>query len=257
MKLFASSLIGKAKGWVDQFPEKSIKNVEELQKAFRVRWCDREHSQDLYSQYYSICKGPCENTRDFTDRFNFALKKIWLKVGLEQAIIDQYLSSLEGTLQFEVKSRSPTNLEEAQDMVFQVERNLDFDDYIEQGNMNCELWDPGNENMAEPEPPSVLQVEPASAKRKWSLSPKSDISSQEPPLKKAHPKGKDGDVSHKGLDPNPIQDFSLFIHQVGDPIPRSCEFKTFYVSLRVNDLLLHNCLLHPESKANIMTKEVM
>jgi hypothetical protein len=177
MKLFISSLIGKAKGWIDQVPKKSIKNVEELQKDFRVRWCDKEHSQDLYSQYYNICKGPCESTRDFTDRFNLVIKKIWSKVVSEQAIIDQYLSSLEETLQFEVKDRSPTTLEEAQDMAFQIERNLDFDDYIEQRNMNCELSDPGNETMTEPETPSVLQIEPALAKRKWSLSPKSDISS--------------------------------------------------------------------------------
>jgi hypothetical protein len=59
------------------------------------------------------------------------------------------------------------------------------------------------------------------------------------------------------LDPNPIQDFSLFIHQVGDPIPKNHEFKPFYVSLRVNDILLHNCLLHPEAKVNVMTEEVM
>jgi hypothetical protein len=143
MKLFASSLIGKAKGWIDQLPERSIKNIEELQKAFKVRWCDKEHSQDSFSQYYNICKGPCESTRDFTDRFNLVLKKIRSKVGSEQAIIDQYLSSLEGTLQFEVRDRSPTTLEEAQDMAFQIERNLDFDDFIEQRNMNCELWDPG------------------------------------------------------------------------------------------------------------------
>jgi ribonuclease HI len=54
-----------------------------------------------------------------------------------------------------------------------------------------------------------------------------------------------------------VQDFSLFINQIGDPIPKNHDFKPFYVSLRVNDLLLHNCLLHPEAKANIMTEEVM
>jgi len=97
--------------------------------------------------------------------------------------------------------------------------------------MNCELWDLGNEPMPEPEPPSVLQVELAPAKRKWSLSHKSDISSKEPPLKKAHQKDGDRDVSHKSMEPSPIQDFSLFIHQVGDPIAKNCEFKPFYVSL--------------------------
>jgi len=98
MKLFAISLTGDAKIWIDRCSKGSIKNIEELQKAFRVRWCDEEHSQDLCSQYYNICKGPCESTRDFTDRFNLVLKKIRSKIGSEQSIIDHYLSSLEGTL---------------------------------------------------------------------------------------------------------------------------------------------------------------
>jgi hypothetical protein len=163
---------------------------------------------------------------------------------------------LEGTLQFRVKDRSPTTLEEAQELAFEIERNFDFDDFIEERNMNCEPWDPGEEPVPELENPSVLQVEPAPAKRKWSTSPDGDVSPQEPPLKKTHPKDEGYDVS-KRLDLNPVQDFSLFINQVGDPTPKNHDFKPFYVSLRVNDLLLHNCLLHPEAKANIMTEEVM
>jgi hypothetical protein len=135
-----------------------------------VRWCDKENPQDLFLQYTDICKGPCESIREFTDRFNLALKKVRSKVGSEQAIIDHYLSSLEGTLQFRVKDRSPTTLEEAQELAFEIERNLDFDDFIEERNMNCEPWDPGDEPMPEPENPSILQVELAPTKRKWSLS---------------------------------------------------------------------------------------
>ena len=59
MKLFASSLAEEAKKWIDTLHEKSIKDVEELQKAFRVRWCDKENPQDLFRQYEDICRGPC------------------------------------------------------------------------------------------------------------------------------------------------------------------------------------------------------
>ena len=127
MKLFASSLTERAKGWIDTVPEKSIKTVEELQKAFKVRWCDKENPEDLFSQYIDICRGPCEGIREFTDRFNLALKKVRSKVGAEQAIIDHYLSSLEGDLHFEVKDRSPTTLEEAQELAFEIDRKLDFE----------------------------------------------------------------------------------------------------------------------------------
>jgi hypothetical protein len=180
-------------------------------------------------------------------------------VGSEQAIIDHFLSSLEGTLQFNIKDRSPTTLEEAQDLAFQIERNLDFDDYIQQRNLtqNCELWDPSNEPIVKPEPPRILQNELAPAKRKWSLSHESVVSSQEPPLKRGHPEDEVGDVSPKNIEPNLPEDFSLFIHQVGHPVSKICEFTPFYVSLWVKDFLLHNCLLHPRATTNIMTKEVM
>ena len=110
-------------------------------------------------------------------------------------------------------------------MAFQIERNLDFDDFIEERNMNCEPWDPGDEPMLELENPSVLQVELSPTKRKWSLS-QSNTSSQEPPLKKTHPKDEGCDAS-KSLDLNPVQDFSLFINQVGDPTPKDRDFKPF------------------------------
>jgi hypothetical protein len=123
-------------------------------------------------------------------------------------------------------------------LAFQIERNLDFDDYIHQRNLtqNCELWDPGNEPMVKPEPPRILQVELAPTKRKWSLSHEGVVHSQEPNL---------------------TEDFSLFIHQVGHPVSRVCEFTPFYVSLRVKDFVLRNYLLHPSATTNMMTEEVM
>jgi hypothetical protein len=257
MKLFASSLIGQAKGWINTLPKRSIKDVQELQKVFRARWCVEENLHESFLQYTEICKGPGEDLREFSDRFNLFLKKVGSKVGSEEAIIARFLSSLEGSLHFNVKDRSPTTLEEAQDLAFEVERNLDFDDYIQQRNLNCEVWDSGDEPMAEPEDPSILQVELAPTKRKWSLSHESVISSQEPLLKRAHPEDEVVDKSYKNVDPSLPEDFSLFIHQVGDPVSKHCDFRPFFVSLQVNGFLLHNCLLHPGAKANIMTGEVM
>jgi hypothetical protein len=255
MRLFASSLVEDAKVWIDR----CIKNLEELQKAFKIRWCDSEHSQDSFSQYLSICKGSCESVRDFSDRFNLLLKRVQSKVASEQAIIDHLLSSLEGTLQFNVKDRSPTILEEAQDLAFQIERNLDFEDYIHQRDLsqNCELWDLCNEPIVEPEPPRILQVELAPTKRKWSLSHESIIPSQEPPLKKTHPEDEVEVTLPENVEQNPLEDFSLFIHQVGHPVSKVCELTPFYVTLQVKDSLLRNCFLHPSATTNMMTEEVM
>jgi hypothetical protein len=42
MRLFAISLIGKAKNWIDSYPKGSIKTPKEIEKAFRIRWCNQE-----------------------------------------------------------------------------------------------------------------------------------------------------------------------------------------------------------------------
>jgi hypothetical protein len=49
MRLFESSCVEDAQVWIDACPKGSIKNLEELQRAFRIRWCNSEHSQDSYS----------------------------------------------------------------------------------------------------------------------------------------------------------------------------------------------------------------
>jgi hypothetical protein len=113
MKLFARSFVEDAKLWIDGCSKGSIKDPEELQRAFRIRWCDSEHPQDFFSQYLGICKGSCEGIREFSDRFNLLLNKVLSKVRSQQAILDHFLSSLEGDLQFTFKDRSPTTLEEA------------------------------------------------------------------------------------------------------------------------------------------------
>jgi hypothetical protein len=180
MKLFASSLTEDAKGWIDTVPEKSIKNVEGLEKAFKVRWCDKENPENFFFQYTSMCKGPCESIREFSDRFNLALKKVRSKVGSEQAIIGHYLSSLEGDLHFRVKDRSPATLEEAQDLAFEVEKKLENEESI----MNCEAWDSADRLIPEAEEPSILQVGLPHTKRKWSCL-QDDAPPQQPPPKKA------------------------------------------------------------------------
>jgi hypothetical protein len=106
-------------------------------------------------------------------------------------------------------------LEEAQDLAFEIDRKLDFEECI----MNCEPWNPGDEPILEPEDPSILQFEIPHTKRKWSLS-QDDTSSQEPPPKKTHPE-EEVRGTHEESDPNQVQDFSLCINQVGDPTPRN------------------------------------
>jgi len=115
----------------------------------------------LYSQYTDICKASSEGIRDFNDRFNFLLKKIWPSFS-EEAILQHYLNSLEGVLQFTLKDQSPSTLEEAQDFAYQIERNLEFEDYIHHVNLshNNNPWESSDEDITEIEPklPEILEV---------------------------------------------------------------------------------------------------
>jgi hypothetical protein len=81
---------------------------------------------------------------------------------------------LEGILQFTLKDRSPSTLEEAQDFAYQIERNLDFEDYIYQVNLSHinNPWESSDEDITETEPklPEILEVKLMPPKRKWSTA---------------------------------------------------------------------------------------
>jgi hypothetical protein len=76
MRIFASSLIEEAKNWIDSYPKGGIKTPKELERAFKIRCCNHEQTQPLYSQYIDIFKGSRKGIRDFNDRFNVFLKKV-------------------------------------------------------------------------------------------------------------------------------------------------------------------------------------
>jgi hypothetical protein len=77
---------------------------------------------------------------------------------------------LEGILQFTLKDRSPSTLEEAQDLAYQIEKNLEFEDYIHQVNLsqNNNPWESSDEDITENEPrlPEILELKPMPLKRK-------------------------------------------------------------------------------------------
>jgi hypothetical protein len=127
----------------------------------------------LYSQYTNICKASSEGIRDFNDRFNLLLKKIKPSFS-EEAVLQHYLNSLEGVLQFTLKDRSPSTLEEAQDLASRIEQNLEFEDYIHQVNLshNNDHKDSSDEDVTEAEPkfPEILEVKLMPTKRKWNTA---------------------------------------------------------------------------------------
>jgi hypothetical protein len=263
MRLFASSLIGDAKIWIDTY-KGSIRNPEELEKAFKIRWCNNEHTRDFFSQYFDIYKGSCEGVRDFSDRFNLLLKKVRPKLSSEEAILEHYLNSLEGILQFTLRERSPSTLEEAQDLAYQIERNLEFEEYICQVNLSRgdDLLDPSNESITKPKLLEILQVEITPPKRKWSFSHTlvQDFVLQKFPIEIEPSQDKEEEIEislPQTFEHDPLEEFPLFIHQVDNASSKSDEATPFYITLQVNSSLLFNCVLHPNATTNIMTEKIM
>jgi hypothetical protein len=270
MRLFASSLTEDATTWIKSLPKGSIKTPEELEKAFKIRWCKQENAQSLYSQYIDICKGSSEGIRDFNDRFNLLLKKLRPNLNSEEAILQHYLNSLEGILQFTLKDRSPSTLEEAQDFAYQIEKNLEFEDYIHQVNLlhDNNPWGSSDENITETEPnlPEILEVKPMVLKRKWSTSHTNvqDVPLWEPPTEVepfqdvfSHKNGEIEASLPQIYEDDILEEVPLFVHQVENVGSKYGEVTPFYVTLQVNDSLLHNCIFHPNATTNIMTEEVM
>jgi hypothetical protein len=58
MRLFASSLTGSARTWINGLPSGSIKTPEDLERAFKNRWCKKESMASFYSQYLEFAKEP-------------------------------------------------------------------------------------------------------------------------------------------------------------------------------------------------------
>jgi hypothetical protein len=168
-----SSLTESARRWINKLLKGSIKTPEDIEQAFQKDWCKKESMDSLYSQYTNICKASSEGIRDFNDRFNLLLKKIGPSFSKE-VVLQHYLNSLEGVLQFTLKDRSPSTLEEAQNFACQIEQNLEFEDYINQVNLlhNNDPKESSDEDVPEAEPKSleILEVKLMHPKRKWNAS---------------------------------------------------------------------------------------
>jgi hypothetical protein len=243
--------------------------------SFQKEWCKEESIDFFYSQYLEICKGTNESIRDFNDRFNFLLSKLQPNFHPKSDILHHYLNSLEGTLQFTLKHRLLSNLEEAQEVACQIEENLRFNDSIHQINLlnNNDSWEPNDESMIELEPdlPEILEVEYSAYPRKWStcftnmedaslFSQQNESPEDIEPTQDMFGTHEDEEIEYslpQIYEDDILEEESPFVYQVGSMGPKYGETTPFYVTLQVNDSLLHNCVFDPDAPTNIMTERVM
>jgi hypothetical protein len=135
-------------------------------------WSKEESLASFYSQYLEVCKQTNEDIREFNDRLNALISKLPLDFLPKDSILQHYLNSLEGTLQFTLQDRSPTSLEMAQEVACEIEENLRFNDSIHRINLlnDNDISEPNDERMVELKHnlPEILEVEYSAYPRKWS-----------------------------------------------------------------------------------------
>jgi hypothetical protein len=172
MRLFLVSLTGNARDWINTLSSGSLKTPEDVEQSFLKRWGRVESMASIYSQYLKICKQSDEDVREFNDRFNTLISKLEPNFHQESTILQHYLNSLEGRVQFTLKNRFPTSLGKAQDVACHIEENLKFSDSINQVNLlnNDDILELNKESMGELEHdfPEILDVENSTFPRKWS-----------------------------------------------------------------------------------------
>jgi len=110
-------------------------------------------------------------------------------------------------------------------------------------------------------------VKPLVLKRKWSTyhTNARDVSPLEPPTE-VEP-FQDNFLPHMNEEieaslpqiykDDLLEDVFPFVHQVENVELKYGEVTPFYVTLQVNDSLIHNCIFHPNATTNIMTEEFM
>jgi hypothetical protein len=122
---------------------------------------------------------------------------------------------------------------------------------------NNNPWGSSDENITEVEPNflEILEVKPVIPKRKWSTSHNNaqDVPLEEPPTEVesfkdvfSHKNGEIETSLPQTYEDNLLEEVPLFVHQVGNVESNYGEVTPFYVTLQVNDSLLHNCVFHLE-----------
>jgi hypothetical protein len=126
MKLFASSLHGRARRWYINLPDASISSMEHFEKVFLAKWSKKIGDiQPLLKELEGIKKTKSESIRDYSTRFWNSLYQIRRGYRPEDKYLaDLYTNGLQAPLSFFLSKKKPKTLTEALGMAIRIEKNL-------------------------------------------------------------------------------------------------------------------------------------
>jgi hypothetical protein len=126
MKLFASSLHGRARRWYINLPDASISSMEHFEKVFLAKWSKKiGDMQPLLKELEGIKQTESESIRDYSTRFWNSLYQIRRGYRPEDKYLaDLYTNGLQAPLSFFLSKKKPKTLTEALGMAIRIEKNL-------------------------------------------------------------------------------------------------------------------------------------
>ena len=125
IRMFALSLQGNAKSWFKNLLVASIFSFHQFTRVFLDRWVVPVNVFLILEEYQNLRRQPVETVQEFSARFNKVYNAIPfdVKPPLRWALL-HYPSSFEPEVEFHIREREPSSLEEMQSLAVTVEYNI-------------------------------------------------------------------------------------------------------------------------------------
>ena len=125
IRMFALSLQGKNKSWFKDLPAASIIIFYQFNQVFLDRWMIIGNEFLIIGEYKNLKRQPGETVQEFSARFNKVYNAIPTKIKppLGWALL-HYPSSFDPEVEFHIRKREPSSLEEMQNIEITVEYNI-------------------------------------------------------------------------------------------------------------------------------------
>jgi hypothetical protein len=125
IRMFALSLGGKVKDWFKNLPAASIRNFNQFMQVFLDRWVVMRNVFLILEEYDHLKRKPRETIQQFSARFNEVYHSIPVEVRPPPGLAKLHFpEAFDPDMDFQLRERNTTSLEEMQSIVVNVETNL-------------------------------------------------------------------------------------------------------------------------------------
>jgi len=115
----------KVNSWLKTLTEVSISNLDQFLKLFLDRWIIKVNLLVIIEKYNQLKRRPDETIQQFSDKFNQIYYSIPLSIRPPHgSALLHYPRSFDSDIEFHLRERNPSTMEQMHNMVVDVEVNL-------------------------------------------------------------------------------------------------------------------------------------